>query len=431
VQAVWQGTAVGDNSLAQTISQLRGVLDADHPTRYIETAARLGYRFVAPVTRVSPRHTDAELDALLAPHRALVDGRGALETLEATRIARARALFEEVLADDPDQAMCHVGLANARVLAFEGTRTDAEPDTASLDAAVRHAREACRLAAGNAEAWATLGFVLERSGARTDAVAALRRAVALEPDNWRHYVRLAYGTWGEERLRAARRALELFPGCPMAHWLAASVYIARSALAQAEHEVDVAIAATDGDNGPGRFATIALHWLKGLLCLARGADDEALAAFETELTLESRGHVYAREVAANTWYAIGACRRRRGELDAARQAFGEALTRLPRHALAAVGLELSGGQHHHRNFFESGGDQPQAQELPIEFTIARAALLVAQGNPSGAAALVGAALAAAPPGNAGWTLPIEPLLSVGDAAEVWAKAVLCVRQRAV
>ena len=72
----------------------------------------------------------------------------------------------------------------------------------------------------SAEAWATLGFVLDRTGDHVDAVAASRRAVTLEPDNWRHHFRLAFVTWGEERLRAARRTLALFPGFPLAHWLA-------------------------------------------------------------------------------------------------------------------------------------------------------------------------------------------------------------------
>ena len=30
------------------------------------------------------------------------------------------------------------------------------------------------------------------------------RAVALEAENWRHHLRLAYVAWGEERLRAAK-----------------------------------------------------------------------------------------------------------------------------------------------------------------------------------------------------------------------------------
>ena len=68
-------------------------------------------------------------------------------------------------------------------------------------------------------------------------MAALSRAVSLEPDNWRHHLRLAAVSWGEARLRAARRTLALLPGCPLAHWLAATVHVARQALDEAEREL--------------------------------------------------------------------------------------------------------------------------------------------------------------------------------------------------
>ena len=51
-----------------------------------------------------------------------------------------------------------------------------------------------------------------------------------------------------------------------------------------------------------------------------------------------RDACYARECAANTWYAIGALRLRQGERDAARIAFERAIARVERHALARLGL---------------------------------------------------------------------------------------------
>ena len=57
---------------------------------------------------------------------------------------------------------------------------------------------------------------LNRNKGHRFALAAMRRAVSLEPDNWRHYFRLSYVSWGEERLRAARRTLALLPGFPLA-----------------------------------------------------------------------------------------------------------------------------------------------------------------------------------------------------------------------
>jgi Flp pilus assembly protein TadD len=82
-------------------------------------------------------------------------------------------------------------MANARVLRFESTRADAVPDVAALQQAHHHAREACRLDPLSADAWSTLAFVLHRSGHGRDAIAAARKALALDPEDWRHSLRLA------------------------------------------------------------------------------------------------------------------------------------------------------------------------------------------------------------------------------------------------
>jgi pimeloyl-ACP methyl ester carboxylesterase len=54
LQAVWPDSKVEDNNLSQGISTLRKALaDGTRHARYIETVPRIGFRFVAPVTRVS------------------------------------------------------------------------------------------------------------------------------------------------------------------------------------------------------------------------------------------------------------------------------------------------------------------------------------------------------------------------------------------
>ena len=87
--------------------------------------------------------------------------------------------------------------------------------------------------------------MLDRTGNNLDARAAASRAVVLEPDNWRHHFRLAFVSWGEERLRAAHRTLALLPGFPLAHWLAATVHVARQVLPEAERELEAGLASQD------------------------------------------------------------------------------------------------------------------------------------------------------------------------------------------
>jgi tetratricopeptide (TPR) repeat protein len=264
------------------------------------------------------------------------------------------------------------------------------------------------------------GFVLERAGRRADAVAALQRSVTLEPDNWRHHLRLASGTWGESRLRAARGALAQSPGLPLAHWLAATVYVARDALDRAERELDDGLAGMTPDSAAAApFSAVALHWLQGLPLLACGRDAEALDAFHRELALESRRHLYGREIAANTWYAIGALHLRRGDGAAAQAAFDQALARVVRHPMARAGLALVTER------------APEAGATETERALAAAASLVAAGDAPGATRLVTTALSAAPAGNAGWYVPVEPLLRVTDDRAAWTPALALLRARAV
>lgn len=435
LQAGWKDVAVGDNSLEQAISNLRRLLAAHRSgVTYIETVPRRGYRFGVAVARRAPRETDAGLDALLAPHRAFIEGRAALETLEGEQIARARDVFEGALRSVPEHASAHVGLANACVMQFEMTRTDRVPDAPALATAVHHAREACRLDPQFGEAWATLGFVLDRTGDRLDALAASRRAVMLEPDNWRHHFRLSYVGWGEERLRAAHRTLALLPDFPLAHWLAATVHVARQVLGEAERELTAALASQAGQaKGDPRFSSVALHWLLGLLRLARGDETSALEEFELELSLENAGHLYARECCANTWYAIGALRLRQGRLPDARVAFERAMARVATHPMARVGLVAAGAPH--RNSFplpaaDTPVEPPGHRAPSVAAAVVRAAHLVITGAHADAARIVEEAMADAAAGDAGWLLPIEPLLRVTAHQDVWARALSHLRNRA-
>jgi DNA-binding winged helix-turn-helix (wHTH) protein len=419
----WKDVAVGDNSLEQAISSLRRLLGPGH----IGTVPRRGYRFDAPVTRGATRVTDEALDLLLAPHRAFIEGRAALETFDGDQVAHARSVFERAVEASADHAAAHIGLANACAMQFEMSRADPAPDSAALMRALQHAREACRLDPRSGEAWATLGFALGRVGSTIDALAAGKRAVAIEPDNWRHHLRLAYAGWGEERLRAAYRTLTLLPGFPLAHWLAATVHVARHALDEAMRELSAAVAAQPAEPASARFSLVAVHWLRGLLHLTDGDEGRALEEFEHEIALEGSSHLYARECSASAWYAIGALRMRQGRPGDAATAFRHAIALVSTHRLARAGLAGTGQQ------LVEEPDGPAANPVhpsqAFDIDLARAVTLALAGAHEEAAGVMDAALTAAPPGNAGWILPVEPLLNVRAHPGAWSRVLARLRAR--
>lgn len=72
-RAVWPGVSVTDAALTVCVSEIRKALGDDARTpRYLETAHRLGYRFIAPVsTEPAPvaRSTPRETNSHSAPNR--------------------------------------------------------------------------------------------------------------------------------------------------------------------------------------------------------------------------------------------------------------------------------------------------------------------------------------------------------------------------
>jgi len=417
IAAAWQDVAVADNSIEQAISSLRKTLGTQADgAPYIETLTRRGYRFRAEVARGKPRQSDASLDALLAPYRAFVEGRAALETLDRSAIVRARDAFAQALKADPDYQAAHVGMANACALCFESTRAHLSPDVEALRYAEHHAREACRLDPSSGEAWSTLAFVLHRIGSGAEAIAAARKAVTLDGGNWHHHLRLAFVSWGEERLRAAHRVLALCPGLALAHWFAATVFVARQAFDAALEALHAGCASQDAQRTEaGRFKAVGLHLLHGLVLAAHAKEMEALEQFARELEFEADDQLYARECCANTWYAIGALHRRLDRRHEADAAFREALNRVPGHPLAATAC---------------GVVPLTAVANTVDSAMVKAAALALEGKHEDAARICAEALARADPGPAGWILPVEPLLNPASHPDVWRRTLAMLRDRA-
>ena len=436
IAAAWKDVAVTDNSLEQAISALRRVLGVapDGGRTYIETLARRGYRFAVPVTATPTRHSDAALAALLAPYRALVDGRAALETLDRDAVARALPTFEEMTRTVPDYAPAHLGLANALALSLEAVRAEHQRETAILERARHHASEACRLDPASGEAWATLALLCHQAREREPAIAAAQRAAALEADNWRHHLRLAYVSWGESRLRAAHRVLKLLPGFPFAHWLAATVHVARQAFDRAEEELHAGAAAQDHQAEETPFRGVGLHLLLGLVQLARDDATAAVAQFEQELALAGSPHIYRREACANAWCALAAVHLRAGRDTEALSAFESAVGVVAGHpgALAGIAaLRMRASDRSTHASFQARLDELARNGATIEAALAAASYETLAGNAARAAQLVHEALDSSAAGSAAWSVPVDPILHVQAHAAEWQAVLALLRSRAV
>lgn len=422
LKAGWRDVLVTDSSVEKLIFDIRQILTPGQPNAAIETEPRKGYRFVLLVTRVDRNPVEFDFAAVLAPHQAWADGLAALESLEIEQVTRAHSLFMEMAGRHAREARFHIGLALTSALLAQDARAGAGEDHNLLSTAETHGRCACELNPPLAECWATLGFVLKRRGKWAEALAALDRAVTLEPDNWRHQARLADASWGEARLRGARRALSQCPHLALARWLTATVYIARDGGVQADAELDagIAVAATEAAVG-ARYAVVGLHMLKGLLALDRGDVDEADTHFDRELA-QPRNHVYGRDCAATSWCGKAVCAFERGDFAAAEQALDRALARVPMHLMTHVAFAVLLNRSTPVTDAAAGASA-KANDLgrlsPFDRAYARAAIAAATGEAAAADAILAPALAAAPPGPTGWMLPIDPLLRMSRNRSAW------------
>ncbi|MEQ1759226.1 MAG: winged helix-turn-helix domain-containing protein [Vicinamibacterales bacterium] len=421
VAVAWEGAAVTDNSLVQAVAKIREALAEHSPGQtYIETVPREGYRLAAPVEREdADAPAAADVDDLLSPFMALTDSRVAIESLTLDGIDRARHMLEGALRIDGRFEGTMVAMASALFFGFESTRADSEAPVALLTRTEQLARLACTIRPRSGHAWAILGVVRHRLGDTRGALAAVRKAVDLEPGKWLHQLPLAYVSAGEERLAAAMQTLALCPGVAYAHYFAATVYVARNLLDAALEQAHFGCCAQDAPK-PGRLPGVGLHWLAGAILDAMGREDEALAEFERELEFERLKHVYSREACANSWYWIGAIHLRNGRLDEAATAFEEVLSRVPTHRRALAAL---------RRGAVFGGSSV-GTVAGLDAAIDMAVALALDGHHDEAARLCATAFEAAEPGSAGWQLPLEPILRPTVHVATWTVPLALLRERA-
>ena len=406
----WPEVHVTENTLTRAIADIRKALDdaPDRP-RVIQTLARRGYRFVGTVAREPEAEllaAPAERDGHDDPFRQWVDGRLALESLDPARLDAAREAMDAAAAAMPGYAPAHAGIANAHVIAFETTRSANRPDLALLQAALASAQRAVSIDPRLGEGWAVLGHAQALAGRLDEAQAALRHALALEPDNWRHHVRLALASWGEARLRAADRALALWPSCAVAHHLSGMVFVARGAWDRAEAAAVAGARLQDLQLPRSVLPVAGLHWLRGLALTGQGRLEDAAAAMDREAAHAGHG-IYAAESRWLAQSSLGFLHLRGGRVDAARTAFDASEALNPGATRSVLGLHLTTAAPDAR--LQRALDELGDGAKTADAVLIRAAALAWNGEAAEALGLLRALLHQAPPGPAAWSLAADPM----------------------
>ena len=219
LDTIWRDAFVEEGIVAVHVSGLRKALGDDRGSaRFIETIARSGYRFVAPVSEVRSAGTDGSASSADVYE---IVGRARAHLLSAARPELPKAVrgFEDAIALDATYAPAHAGLALACCAQVELRLLKPEDGYARARVA---AMRALAMDESSSDAWTALGCVMFM--ADWDWIGAersLRRALDLNP----HHVpaRLLYGRLLDghgkldDGLAMKLRALETDPFSPAVH----------------------------------------------------------------------------------------------------------------------------------------------------------------------------------------------------------------------
>jgi DNA-binding winged helix-turn-helix (wHTH) protein len=257
---VWPDSFVEEGILTVHVSALRRTLgDETRPSTYIETVARSGYRFVAPVRRVDDPDDDSPvLSPVVRPvelYESVGRGRSHLLSASYFDVPHAVAAFRAAIEIDGTYAPAHAGLARARCAQAElRTVPHLEAFAEAKDLALR----ALAMDSACVDAHVALGTVLFLTDWDWPAAErSLRRALALDPAHTEALVQ--YGALMEalgkldEGLQFKQQALVRSPRSP---WLL--VQIATSYWHQRKHDETLVWAHRALDLDPTHLLAISL-----------------------------------------------------------------------------------------------------------------------------------------------------------------------------
>ena len=342
--------------------------------------------------------------ASLEAYRAVMEGWLRIETLDVRELPRAIADFERAVA--VDRALCprldrarHGGV---RLVRIDAVGERARRRSCSIARSRTDGRR-CSSTTSLAEAHGSLALILVSAWDTAGAIRAARRAVALEPANWRHLFRLGHATWGEERLRAGAATLALYPDFAFAYFQSAMVHVARGHLTEAEGVLRHGAAIQDRQIGRGeRYPALGLHWLLGLVRLAQDDVEDALVEFERERELAEPHRLYGREYAMHAALGRGAALLRPGTPRRGRRPASTTRSRsirITRSRISGWPSPAAPASSRSNRALATVRIAPSRSSPPC----VRAQMLAVQGREPEAARILTGAIEAAPPGFAGWT----------------------------
>jgi serine/threonine protein kinase/tetratricopeptide (TPR) repeat protein len=236
--------------------------------------------------------------------------RGMMTLRMASREApdRAISLFEQALAIDPEYAEAWMGLGGGYQI--KGVFLNL-PELS--EKAVEYERKAIALDPALADAHTWLGAALIARGRTDEAMAALRKAVDLDPGQARPWAMLARGYWVgkgkvEEGIDALERAVAINPEFGYAHLQLAFLYTEleqyEKAEAAAEKAVDLQERYTSGEEG---LLIVGAHTRLGYVHYRRGRYEDAVREYQSELVyLSASDHMLKERALIELHQKLGA-----------------------------------------------------------------------------------------------------------------------------
>ena len=245
-----------------------------------------------------------------------------------TGIEAGLQLLDQAIALDPHYAQAYAGKAYALTL-----RGQFLNDNALLEAAAQLAQKAIELRPNHAESYSVLGMAFVALDRVSDAIGALRRALAFAPDDAFVHASLARAYFiGKGKFKEAADEFEIALGNPgQSNWLASSlahVLMYTGDYVRAEQLAREAIVSQENAalNHEG-IQIIGAYLRLGHALMAQGRYDEAITELQRELAfLSHHDHALKERTELDVYAKLVSAYVRKGDAEAAQVIFNQLMT---------------------------------------------------------------------------------------------------------